>query len=327
MTGFYHTSLRCNGEFFIEVGGITAGQSKDCRYNLLLPAEQLLVSVLPVGSCKNGVYLPVYFILNLGEGVSISREDEHIKLYAPEKNALHIDITFPVSGFKHRIAHTMCATDFSMSGRSMRAAVYYNSGAMLCVEDAGGNIRYAESLGEEVGDCKLSVHAKNGGVFVCARVFNNDMGKLYVLCVAKEINLALQIDCDSYTMGEELTTQIRVASGAQVRLTYPIIASGFARPEAQCIYSEGFAAGKGMLCFARVLRYAEEKSVMDLLHPSLRRDVSYGELMEYMGGFAEIYDELCDDRHLALAYKNGSVYNVRRFAISFSHGKIDDISE
>ncbi len=326
MTGFFHTTIQANADFIIDIGATVASESKDASCSLLLPSGRSVISILPVSSGKAGVFLPLYFILDLSERPNISRKDEHVKLLVHDNSQLYLLVKFPVYSSQSILPHTMCRTNFTYNAKSLRAAVYYNECAVAVIEDSYSNILYALALDNSTQSCKVNVVHRNGVTFAIFEARCEQCVKLAVICVSGKTRLALECECESFHVAEIITVK-KCINDAKFLLEYSFTGEHVSLVSARTEQEEGFSCLAAIFCFAQLLQAKSESLVMEMLHTSLRRDVSFSALREYFGEFESIFPSLCDAKSLALVYSEGNFSRIRKFSIAFSGNKISDISE
>ena len=76
------------------------------------------------------------------------------------------------------------------------------------------------------------------------------------------------------------------------------------------------------------MQYGAQELALSYLEDSLKSELSFSDLQEFFGEMSGVERALCREGALAFQYPvSGHTYYVRIFDLSFSFGKISNISE
>ena len=223
------------------------------------------------------------------------------------------------------LPYLVAAHGFAFNGQRMRAQVYFDRVPCFSLEE-NGRILFACTLPFSAESAKLST-AKIGNEF-CVIAELEQAKKKALACLAVQSRKLLF--CEEYEQ-YHLSAQIGLELfGPSQRCGYRMIRQYRENPEKPSIRlarlpEEPIDPARA---FALAIQHRDSSTALSFLSPSLARELSFEDLLEFFGDAFPAPEQFCQPGELAFCEKlSEHIFFVRRFALELMGDKISNISE
>lgn len=320
---------------FIEINGSAAGETSGAPLSLLIPDGRLLFSFSPLENTANQLFLPFSRILSLDcDPPCVVCDDGHIMLEVLPDQMIFARIDPPfIAKSQEMLPHILCSLSVPAGNKELRGIIYFDRTFNFSLEDPARKILFAYAFPKPITAPRLHTRrisgitflfaegqTERGKILLCVRVMGGDF---FVFCER----------CARFELGDEIILYQDVGDpyGHLLAVHYRFSQNTLARSfEELVLLGEGSASSEELtaLSFGLAMQYGAQELALSYLEDSLKSELSFADLREFFGEMSGVERALCREGALAFQYPvSGHTYYVRIFDLSFSFGKISNISE
>ncbi len=229
---------------------------------------------------------------------------------------------------------TLDQLSYSVGNRRRTLTLYQEDGLRLCIED-GGRPRTGLSLGQGSYGA-LAVYTAGGRQFAAVRTVSEAGERLLML--DSDLNAALEIAAAHISLEETGVCTIDplgTRMGHEVRTLYSYSAGAFqAGPPETGFFTRSYArpaAGPALsTAFCEAVREGFREEALGYLTPTLRQDLDFDEIKDFLGNFDQCRPPLSDEKGTLLgliAEEGERLQSARLYEFTFEGDAIADIGE
>lgn len=322
--------IECEIPGLIRINGELAGQTPApnlCRY---AAERRICLEFLPICPAVNGYYLPLTRIVDFGgEQPQISENDGTLQLYLLPENACTICIRPPRIPLPC-IPCCIASSSFSVGNHAYTAEIYQDQTINFALCDNSGNTLLACILSEDsLSAPRLFVRRIGNRPFLFAE--GKEAEHLLLFCADLSTRSFVFLEhCLSYQIlenGIELSFSCGCSAFCLRCLRTELSRE---RPLSFRLHQLNPNPDGLALCIALIeaVRYRDAEGALGLLAPSLREQLSFEDLCEFLGDVQGIYQNLCSDTRIAVIFPIAPNLNrIRFFQFQLQQGKIANLEE
>ncbi len=308
----------------VYLNGSLAGELLGGQLSLCIPRGRFCLSFSPLEQTDDKVYLPFSRILDLSEEKPvILRDDGVLNVYLLGEICC-VQLSPPYASTPC-LPYLVATHGFSFNGQRMRAQVYFDRVPCFSLEE-NNRILFACTLPFSAESAKLFT-AKIGNEF-CVFAELEQAEKKALACMAVQSKKLLF--CEAYTQ-YHLSPQAGLELfGPSQRCGYCVIRQYRENPEKPSIRLARLPDEQidPAPAFALAMQHRDSASALSFLSPSLARELSFEDLLEFFGDAFPAPAQFCQPGELAFCEKfSEHIFFVRRFSLELMGDKICNISE
>lgn len=322
--------IECEIPGLIRINGELAGQTPApnlCRY---AAERRICLEFLPICQAADGYYLPLARIVDFGgEQPQILENDGTLQLFLLPENACTICIHPPRIPLPC-IPCCIASFNFSIGNNQYTAEIYQDQTVNLALCDSAGNTLLACILSENaISTPRLFVRRIGGRPFLFAEGRSNE--QLLLLCADLSTHALIFLEhCLSYQILEN-GIEFSFSCGCSAFCLRCLRTELHRDRPCSCHLQQLSSSPDGLaLCTALIeaVRCRDAESALDLLAPSLREQLSFEDLCEFLGDVQGIYQNLCSDARIAVIFPIApNLSHIRFFQFQLHQGKIANLEE
>ena len=299
----------------VYLNGSLAGELLGGQLSLCIPRGRFCLSFSPLEQTDDKVYLPFSRILDLSEEKPvILRDDGVLNVYLLGEICC-VQLSPPYASTPC-LPYLVATHGFSFNGQRMRAQVYFDRVPCFSLEE-NNRILFACTLPFSAESAKLFT-AKIDNEF-CVFAELEQAEKKALACMAVQSKKLLF----SPQTGLELF-------GPSQRCGYCVVRQYRENPEKPSIRLARLPDEQidPAPAFALAMQHRDSASALSFLSPSLARELSFEDLLEFFGDAFPAPAQFCQPGELAFCEKfSEHIFFVRRFSLELMGDKICNISE
>ena len=308
----------------VYLNGSLAGELLGGQLSLCIPRGRFCLSFSPLEQTDDKVYLPFSRILDLSEEKPvILRDDGVLNVYLLGEICC-VQLSPPYASTPC-LPYLVATHGFSFNGQRMRAQVYFDRVPCFSLEE-NNRILFACTLPFSAESAKLFT-AKIGNEF-CVFAELEQAEKKALACMAVQSKKLLF--CEAYTQ-YHLSPQTGLELfGPSQRCGYCVVRQYRENPEKPSIRLARLPDEQidPAPAFALAMQHRDSASALSFLSPSLARELSFEDLLEFFGDAFPAPAQFCQPGELAFCEKfSEHIFFVRRFSLELRSDKICNISE
>ena len=308
----------------VYLNGSLAGELLGGQLSLCIPRGRFCLSFSPLEQTDDKVYLPFSRILDLSEEKPvILRDDGVLNVYLLGEICC-VQLSPPYASTPC-LPYLVATHGFSFNGQRMRAQVYFDRVPCFSFEE-NNRILFACTLPFSAESAKLFT-AKIGNEF-CVFAELEQAEKKALACMAVQSKKLLF--CEAYTQ-YHLSPQAGLELfGPSQRCGYCVVRQYRENPEKPSIRLSRLPDEQidPAPAFALAMQHRDSASALSFLSPSLARELSFEDLLEFFGDAFPAPAQFCQPGELAFCEKfSEHIFFVRRFSLELMGDKICNISE
>lgn len=322
--------IECDIPGMIRINGDFAGQTPApnlCRY---ITEQHIYLEFIPICQSSYGYYLPIARMLDFDkEHPNILENDGRVELYLLPENACTVIIKPPLLPTPC-IPCCIASFRFSADNSQYVAEIYQDQTINLALYDNNGTTLLACMFSEApLKSARIFVRRINGKYFLFAEGQLDE--KTLLLCADISARSIIFLEqCNSYRILEN-GVELTVPCGCR-EFCLRCLRINLHRDDPFSYHIEQLSANPDgqALCIAlfEAVRYQDAQNAMQLLSPSLREQLSFADLCEFLGDIQGVYLPLCHESRIATIFKYApNIYRVRFFRFQISQQKISNLEE
>lgn len=308
----------------VYLNGSLAGELLGGQLSLCIPRGRFCLSFSPLEQTDGKVYLPFSRILDLSEEKPVILRDDGILSVYLLGEICCVQLSPPYASLPC-LPYLVAAHGFAFNGQRMRAQVYFDRVPCFSLEE-NGRILFACTLPFSAESAKLST-AKIGNEFCVIAELEQAKKKALACLAVQSRKLLFCEEYEQYHLSAQMGLEL---FGPSQRCGYRMIRQYRENPEKPSIRlarlpEEPIDPARA---FALAIQHRDSSTALSFLSPSLARELSFEDLLEFFGDAFPAPEQFCQPGELAFCEKlSEHIFFVRRFALELMGDKISNISE